>query len=210
MIEIDCGSVKSIDSGATQTEILSDDPHPHGTTSLEEVVKPSSVYSSHGQEVKAGESGNGTLSLAQLTSIVNDHTSKISQGSVKQIKKHQKWIYIQWKLQIRDASIFREMCQIRDFFKSPLLNNGYFAIVFKIGRIRDLVPYLIVPYLEFPLYPKLIRKTYGNLNNAVLSMHYNALLYEKPVLNFMIKSCRARPELTIIRSRRKYCWPKLA
>ena len=84
VIEIDCGSVKSIDSGATQTEILSDDPHPHGTTSLEEVLKPSSVYSSHGQEVKTGESGNGTLSLAQLTSIVNDHTSKISQGSAKQ------------------------------------------------------------------------------------------------------------------------------
>ena len=39
---------------------------------------------------------------------------------------------IQWKLQIRDASIFWEMGQIRDFSKSPL-----FAIIFKVGQIRD-------------------------------------------------------------------------
>ena len=88
MIEIDCGSVKSIDSGATQTEILSDDPLPHCPTSPEEVVKPGSYFSTNAQdvEVKAEESTSGTLSLAQLTSIVNDHTNKLSQGSAKQLQ----------------------------------------------------------------------------------------------------------------------------
>ena len=91
VIEIDCGSVKSIDSGATQTEILSDDPLLHCPSSPEEVVKPGSNYSTYGKDVEVNmeESACGTLSLAQLTSLVNDHTHKISQGSAIHLSFYQ-------------------------------------------------------------------------------------------------------------------------